>query len=69
MPRRINSKCTKCGACVSECPTGSITEGKDLFIIDTDTCGDHGLCASVCPAEAIEAVPASHNPKDQEEEE
>jgi ferredoxin len=54
MPYVIKNNCTKCGACLPECPTGSISEGKDQYVIDTDTCADHAMCASVCPVEAIE---------------
>ena len=50
----ITKNCTKCGACMAECPTGSIIEGKDRYVIDTDTCADHRLCLAVCPVGAIE---------------
>lgn len=49
----INKACTKCGACLPECPTGSIVEGKTQFYIDADTCADHASCVNVCPVEAI----------------
>ena len=49
----INKACTKCGACLPECPTGSIVAGKDQFHIDSDTCADHAACAAVCPVNAI----------------
>ena len=56
MPYAINSTCTKCGACLSECPTDSIYEGKAQFYIDADTCADHAACLNVCPVNAIFAL-------------
>jgi ferredoxin len=53
MPHAINKDCTKCGACVLECPTGSIVEGLKQYYIDTDTCSDHAACVAVCPVDAI----------------
>ena len=49
----ISKACTKCGACITECPTGSIIEGKDQFYIDADSCADHSACVPVCPVDAI----------------
>ena len=49
----ISKACTKCGACLPECPTGSIAEGKNQFHIDSDSCADHASCVSVCPVNAI----------------
>ena len=49
----ISKACTKCGACLPECPTGSIIEGTTQYLIDTDTCGDHASCVNVCPVNAI----------------
>jgi len=53
MPYFISKACTKCGACLPECPTASIIEGKTRFHIDTDTCAEHTSCVSVCPVDAI----------------
>ncbi|OFZ80962.1 MAG: hypothetical protein A2583_02040 [Bdellovibrionales bacterium RIFOXYD1_FULL_53_11] len=69
MPHFINSNCTKCGACISECPTGSIAEGKDVYVIDIDTCADHAFCVSVCPVEAIAPLPVDKSKALEEEEE
>jgi ferredoxin len=49
----INKSCTKCGACLPECPTGAISEGKKQFFIDSDACADHRACVNVCPVDAI----------------
>jgi ferredoxin len=55
----ISKACTKCGACLPECPTGSIVEGKTQFFIDADTCADHAACVNVCPVNAITKAPES----------
>lgn len=52
----INEKCTKCAACIVECPTNSIVEGKDFYAIDVDTCDDHAACVAVCPVDAIHKI-------------
>ncbi|MGK5085956.1 4Fe-4S dicluster domain-containing protein [Bdellovibrionota bacterium FG-2] len=58
MAHMINKACTKCGACLLECPTASIIEGAEQFFIDSDTCADHLACVNVCPVDAIVARPA-----------
>lgn len=49
----INDECISCGSCEPECPTDSISEGDDKYVIDPDTCIDCGACADVCPTDAI----------------
>jgi NAD-dependent dihydropyrimidine dehydrogenase PreA subunit len=66
-PYIINKNCTKCGVCLAECPTGSIIEGKDRYVIDTDTCADHKLCVAVCPVEAIELRKSATHTEEEEE--
>jgi ferredoxin len=53
----ISKACTKCGACLPECPTGSIVEGKTQFYIDADSCDEHKACVNVCPVNAISKSP------------
>lgn len=72
MPRIITKACNKCSACIAECPTGSIIEGKNQYYIDADTCADHLACVNVCPVNAIQALPdkaADLKAKFEEEEE
>jgi ferredoxin len=69
MPYVINKNCTKCGACLPECPTGSILEGANQFFIDADTCADHTACVAVCPVNAIHPRDAALAVKVHEEEE
>lgn len=48
-------KCTKCGICVSECPTGAITKEENKnAIVDASKCIGCGKCKKHCPASAIE---------------
>jgi len=58
----ITEECINCGACEPECPTNSITEGSDIYVIDAATCVeckghyDEPQCAKVCPVDCC--VPA-----------
>jgi ferredoxin len=49
----ITDACISCGACESECPTGAISAGDTMYVIDPDTCIDCGACEAVCPTQAI----------------
>jgi len=59
MAYRITKACTLCGACLPECPTGSIISGKKQFHIDADTCANHAACVNVCPENAIVPIPGT----------
>jgi len=58
MAMKILDDCIECGACVTECPTESITEGTP-YLINATTCVecvghyDSPQCVSVCPVECI----------------
>ena len=69
MPYVISKACTKCGACLFECPTGAIVEGKTQYYIDVDACAEHRACVNVCPVDAISLKPPSAKKEDPEEEE
>lgn len=53
----ITDDCINCGACEPECPTGAISEGQDIYVIDPDLCAEcygfyeHHACQSVCPVD------------------
>ncbi len=55
MAYKISDECIDCGVCISECPTGCISEVDGKACIDADSCVDCGTCASVCPVEAPKA--------------
>jgi len=52
----IDEKCILCGACVQECPVDAISEGEEIYKIDTSLCTDCGSCETVCPVSAIRQV-------------
>jgi len=47
----ITDECLACGTCISECPSGAISEG-DIYVIG-DACVECGACVDCCPAGAI----------------
>ena len=55
----IEDDCTNCGVCEPECPTESISEGDDSYVIDASTCtecegdADEPQCQEVCPVDCI----------------
>jgi NAD-dependent dihydropyrimidine dehydrogenase PreA subunit len=53
MAHYIEKNCTRCAACLPECPTESIISAEPIFLIDADTCTDCMACIPVCPVEAI----------------
>lgn len=53
MAYKIGDDCLNCGTCVDECPSGSIIEEDEEYVIQTETCTECGTCKEVCPAEAI----------------
>jgi ferredoxin len=53
MAYKITDACINCGACEGECPSGAITEGDGVRVINADTCVSCGVCVSACPTEAI----------------
>lgn len=59
MALTIDETCINCGACEPVCPTKSITEGPEVFLIDAKTCVecqghfDEPQCVKVCPVDCI----------------
>lgn len=66
MSLRITELCSACDACLSECPTNSITAGRP-YVIDPDKCVecvgffDTPQCMDVCPVNGA-IVPAVVQP-------
>jgi uncharacterized Fe-S center protein len=56
MPYAVNNHCELCGACVSGCQRGAITEGETQCHIDIEICIECGTCACNCPYQAIRFV-------------
>jgi len=63
MANRITEACVSCGACESVCPSGGISKGTDIYVIDPALCtecvGFHHTqqCARVCPVDCCEVDP------------
>jgi NADH:ubiquinone oxidoreductase subunit F (NADH-binding)/(2Fe-2S) ferredoxin/ferredoxin len=56
----LPDKCTGCGICLRECPSGAILGGKKLVhIIDQDKCTKCDTCLSVCPIKFSAVVKVS----------
>ncbi len=47
-----STKCIRCGACASVCPTSSI-EVLDSQVNVLESCTNCGTCEKACPVEAI----------------
>lgn len=52
MSFKIIAACIACGACENECPTEAISQGSDIFVIDSGKCIDCGACSNICPVDA-----------------
>ena len=53
MPYLVTDTCILCGACVSGCESGAITEGETQSHIDVNICIECGTCERNCPSDAI----------------
>ena len=52
------SKCTRCLLCWLYCPEDTILRREDdMVYVDYEYCKGCGICANVCPVNAIEMVP------------
>jgi ferredoxin len=55
MAMKIIEECIMCGACEPECPSGAISEGDTIYVIDANICVeceghyDTPQCVEVCP--------------------
>ena len=38
MALKITEECINCGACEPECPNNAITQGDDIYVIDSAKC-------------------------------
>ena len=67
----ITEECILCGACESECPNEAISEGEDIYIIDTEKCTecvgwyDESQCAEVCPVDCCVVDPDNEETREE----
>jgi ferredoxin len=59
--KRIQKKCTHCGACTAVCPTGALSVRRpDMFVdFDQKKCSVCELCIPACPPRAMEVRPTN----------
>ena len=57
--KRIQRKCTHCGACTAVCPTGALTVKRPEMSVEFDQqkCSVCELCVAACPPRAMEIRP------------
>lgn len=56
-PRTDPVKCIKCAICWMHCPDASISAREDgVYVADLNYCKGCGICAQVCPKDAITMV-------------
>jgi len=64
MTTHITQECINCGACEPECPNEAISEGDNIYLIDSERCtecvgfNEKEACQAVCPVECCVADPA-----------
>ena len=53
--KRVDKKCTHCGACTAVCPTNalSIQRPEMMVVFDQQKCSLCELCISTCPTRAM----------------
>lgn len=63
MALMITDECINCDVCSYECPNEAISEGPDIYEIDSERCTecvghfDTPQCQEVCPVECIVSNP------------
>ena len=55
--RLLDDKCTHCGACINQCPTGALCVNDDYEVkLDAEKCIACGHCALACTYDAVEVT-------------
>jgi MinD superfamily P-loop ATPase len=57
VPYIVESQCTRCGLCMSECQFSAITIASDKTLVIDALCHGCGLCSRLCPQKAIQETP------------
>ncbi|PWV64530.1 YfhL family 4Fe-4S dicluster ferredoxin [Plasticicumulans acidivorans] len=59
MALMITDECINCDVCEPECPNGAISQGDEIYVIDSNLCTecvghfDEPQCRLVCPVDCI----------------
>lgn len=59
----ITDECINCDVCEPACPNDAISEGDDIYVIDSDLCTecighfDEPQCVVICPVDCIPKDP------------
>ncbi len=67
----ITDECINCDVCEPECPNGAISQGAEIYVIDSSLCTecvghyDTPQCVEVCPVDCIIANLAMVETKEQ----
>lgn len=67
----INEECINCDVCEPECPNGAISQGDEIYIIDSSLCTecvghyDTPQCIEVCPVDCIIDDPENRESEEQ----
>jgi NAD-dependent dihydropyrimidine dehydrogenase PreA subunit len=55
LPRLDSRRCTACGLCIAECPTGALGWQHDrAALLWPERCTYCAACETLCPSDAIE---------------
>jgi len=71
MSLMITDECINCDVCEPECPNGAISQGDEVYVIDSSKCTecvghfDEPQCIQVCPVDCILKDPAHEESPDQ----
>ncbi len=67
----ITDECINCDVCEPECPNGAISQGEEIYQIDSSLCTEcvghynEPQCVEVCPVDCITLNPAIVESKEQ----
>ncbi len=71
MALMITDECINCDVCEPECPNNAISQGDEIYVIDTGLCTecvghyDTPQCIDVCPVDCILTHPDHEETRDE----